>query len=298
MQEGSAKQAGSMLAVNGIDAEQVEEMCESLRRQGYSISISCNNSINQMIVSGCPNALRQMEFLINQTNGYAVMLKVGGPFHSPLMHEAALHFKEELKNVHFCSFNYPVLSNVTAQPYNRREEITSLLVRQMTQTVQWHSIMEYIQHEGIEYVLELGPNTVLRNLFKKGYARMNAYSLDDSSDFQLLLSNYKKNSQSATSEQAKKFVSRCLATAVCLQNYNFDEEEYHQEVVIPYRKVCELLQHWDSDQGSPYAKMEQAYHMLQHVSAYKNVPLKEQQNRIEELINETGVRGFYPDLVF
>ncbi|KAG0173392.1 hypothetical protein DFQ28_009233 [Apophysomyces sp. BC1034] len=129
------------------------------------------NSSFQVVISGTSEGVEEASRVLQAKRfaAKAVDLPVSAPFHCSLVKEAGLVMEEALKSV---TFNQPcveVISNVTARPYANTEEIPKLLVKQVTDTVEWLRSIHYCKGQDIEEFLCFGPGKVLANLLKKEY---------------------------------------------------------------------------------------------------------------------------------
>jgi len=167
---------GGMAAVLGLPPEQVETLVNSWREEGEKAGLEGGvqlytanfNSPKQTVISGTISALEKGEKLFKENGARRVIrLKVAGPFHCPLMAEAALKFKEALSAVVFKKAEIPFFSNVTGAPAENAEELAALAERQITAPVRWTQEEAAIAALAPELVLETGPGTVLSGLWKE-----------------------------------------------------------------------------------------------------------------------------------
>ncbi|KAF9943220.1 hypothetical protein BGZ67_004999 [Mortierella alpina] len=139
---------------------------------GELAEIANINSSFQVVISGTvrgvDHASRSLQ--VQKIAARAVDLPVSAPFHCSLMQPAADAMKEALKDIHFKKPIINVISNVTAKPITKVEDISDLLVRQVTGTVQWHTSIGYLrEQENVHDYISLGPGKVLANLLRKEY---------------------------------------------------------------------------------------------------------------------------------
>lgn len=295
MQEAVPIGVGAMSAVSGVSKGIIEEECKAFSNMTNVVVISNYNSPDQIIISGHEEAVQNVTESLKKMSAKVTRLKVSAPFHSPLMQLAADRLKDELMRYSFNDLKYQVLSNVTALPYRGKDEIIENLTKQIVQPVQWQSIMEYIDKSDVEAVIELGPKTVLRGLAKANVPGINAFSYDDERDVTKIEELLKQTEK--TDKDAKlKLIIRCLAIAVCTKNSNWDNEEYYQGVVDPYRKVQSMLEEIERDNLEPtMEQMTNALEMLKSVFKTKNTQQDEQKDRFEQIFNETGLKNIFPN---
>lgn len=139
---------------------------------GELAEIANINSSFQVVISGTVRGVDHASRMLQAKKiaARAVDLPVSAPFHCSLMQPAADEMKVALKDVHFQMPAINVISNVTAKPITKVEDISDLLVRQVTGTVQWHTSIKYLRdHENVHDYISLGPGKVLANLLRKEY---------------------------------------------------------------------------------------------------------------------------------
>ncbi|TVQ46607.1 MAG: [acyl-carrier-protein] S-malonyltransferase [Gloeocapsa sp. DLM2.Bin57] len=152
---------GKMVAMMQFNREELEAKVAATA----DVVIANDNSPQQVVISGTPTAVDE---LVKQVKAKrAVPLKVSGAFHSPLMQEAATEFAQVLAEVEFNDAKIPVIANVNPTPAIKAEEIKTRLIQQMTGSVRWREISEYLSQQGITEVVEIGPGKVLTGLIKR-----------------------------------------------------------------------------------------------------------------------------------
>lgn len=180
---------GTMAAVLGLDDAAVEEVCEGLLSEG-GICVPANfNSKGQIVISGEVDAVQEAMGLLKEAGAKkTVPLPVSGAFHSPLMAPAKEGLREKLDKIKFSEPEYPVVSNVTAEPVTVGSEARELLVEQLTSPVRWRASVETMVDSGVERFLELGTGRVLCGLNKRNARGIPCSSLGTPSDFDIFLS--------------------------------------------------------------------------------------------------------------
>jgi [acyl-carrier-protein] S-malonyltransferase len=177
MQAAVSERTGAMLALNGITADEVENLCGSCPAGGIVV-VSNINSRNQVVISGEKNSVNAVGQLAVEKGAVKIPLKVSAPFHSPLMKPAAAGLEVELNNYKFSDLKYPVISNVTCKPYLDQNEIIPLLTEQVTTKVNWLKIMDYICKTRVNITLELPPKKILTGLFKSQKSAVTSRTFD------------------------------------------------------------------------------------------------------------------------
>ncbi|MDR0550693.1 MAG: ACP S-malonyltransferase [Spirochaetaceae bacterium] len=168
--ETEAKHAGdgaNMAAVIGLSGAQVEEIIAGLTAEGVcSVYVANFNSSRQTVISGEIDAVCQASERLKAAGARRVLpLKVSGPFHSPLMQNAADAFSVFLKRIDFANPQIPVFSNVTGLQIQTGSEAKTLALRQITSPVRWTTIENEIFKLDIDAALEVGPGKVLCGLW-------------------------------------------------------------------------------------------------------------------------------------
>ena len=126
------------------------------------------NCPGQLVISGEIEAINlACESLTNAGARRALVLPVGGAFHSPLMEPAKFELEEAIKSTAFNTPSCPVYQNVTAKAVSDPNEIQENLIAQLTAPVKWTQTMQQMIADGASEVIESGPGKVLQGLFKK-----------------------------------------------------------------------------------------------------------------------------------
>lgn len=162
----SKVKGGGMAAVIGLDAEAIREALSTL--SSPDIDLANFNSPGQLVLSGPAGQINEIIAPLKEAGAKLVVpLKVSGAFHSRMMEQPALQFKEFLKSFSFSQPKIPVYSNVEAQPYADAETIPSLLVRQIHSPVRWTETIDKMREAGAQEFQECGPGNVLTKLLRQ-----------------------------------------------------------------------------------------------------------------------------------
>jgi len=175
MQKACEAEPSTMAAILGLDDEIVEDICKSIPE----IVVPANyNSPGQLVISGSVKGVEQAIEKCKEAGAKrALMLKVGGAFHSPLMEPARIELAKAINSTPFMKGICPVYQNVTGQPVADPEIIKTNLISQLTSPVRWTQIMQNMLADGVTEVIEVGPGKVLQGLFKKIDRNLNVHSL-------------------------------------------------------------------------------------------------------------------------
>ena len=156
---------GTMAAILGLDDEKVVEIC----RQTQGAVVAANfNCLGQVVISGSINAVKSACKNMKLSGAKrAILLPVGGAFHSPLMEPARVELANAIENTNFTSPICPVFQNVVAEAVTDSLAIKKNLVAQLTGSVRWTQTIEKMVAHGIKNFIEVGPGKVLQGLIKK-----------------------------------------------------------------------------------------------------------------------------------
>ncbi len=165
MQKACEQTPSTMAAILGLDDETVEKICS----ETDGIVVPANyNCPGQLVISGEVDAVNAAcEKLKEAGAKRALILQVGGAFHSPLMEPAREELEEAINNTTFSQPICPVYQNVTASAVSSPEEIKKNLIAQLTAPVRWTQTMQQMLADGASEIIEVGPGKVLQGLFKK-----------------------------------------------------------------------------------------------------------------------------------
>lgn len=165
MQQACDANPGTMAAILGLDFQTIEEICE--KTEGVVVPANYN-SPGQLVISGEMEAVqRACEAMKEAGAKRALVLPVGGAFHSPLMEPAAKRLAEAIGRTYFHEPFCPVYQNVDAQPTMDPEKIRENLLKQLTSPVRWAQTVQNMIADGATSFTEVGPGTVLAGLIKK-----------------------------------------------------------------------------------------------------------------------------------
>ncbi len=186
MSEAGKSVSGSMAAVIGLSAEELVSLIEPLQQKRV-ISLANHNSPEQIVLTGERGLISEACKLVKEHGARAIPLKVAGPFHSPLMKDAADKFLAVLSGVEFSAPSCPVYSNVSAQAETDPVRIKDLLGRQMCSPVRWYETLVNMQGDGHDTFVELGPKKVLYNLVKKSLSDVKIFQAEDTDGIKSVL---------------------------------------------------------------------------------------------------------------
>lgn len=165
MQKACEAEPSTMAAVMGLDDETVERICSEA---GETVVAANYNCPGQLVISGDVPAVKQAcETLKEAGAKRAMVLPVGGAFHSPLMEPAEEVLADAIRDTPFRQPRCPVYQNATAQAETKPARIQENLIAQLTAPVCWTQSVQRMIADGATEFIELGPGKVLQGLIKK-----------------------------------------------------------------------------------------------------------------------------------
>lgn len=171
---------GAMMAVLGMEASRVEEICEAT--EGI-VSIANYNCPGQIVITGQEQAVQSAAEKLTQAGAKrCVPLKVSGPFHSSLLQGAGEKLFEELAPIAIRKPVIPYLSNVTADYVTEAEPIKELLKKQVSSSVRFQQSVERMIHDGVDTFIEIGPGKTLSSFIRKVSREVKVYNIDKLED--------------------------------------------------------------------------------------------------------------------
>ncbi len=186
MQEAVPPGEGAMVAIIGLEREDVESVCERAA-DGEVLAPANFNAPGQVVVSGHAGAVGRAAAMAKEAGARgAIPLKVSAPFHCPLMEEAGRRLDEALAGIPFGMPGVPVISNVEARPIDSAGSIRELLVRQVSSPVLWEESVRAMARQGIGRFVEVGPGRVLTGMVKRIEPGAERFSVEDSQDLEAL----------------------------------------------------------------------------------------------------------------
>lgn len=298
MQESTHIGVGGMYAISGIDKNIIEKECKEYSTVENIVVVSNYNSFEQTVISGHNKALDYIADKLKSIGGKVIPLKVSAPFHSPLMQSASQKFRLELEKYTFNKLKCKVLSNLTGEYYSSDLDIIEYLTQQLVNPVRWTTCIQTIYETGIGTAIDIGPSTVLKNLTNKNKFGINVFALDNQEDINNLEKYFLINKDFDGMQPKKEFniINKILATAVCIENKNLDDKEYEKGVVEPYEKVKLLAENLEKQGKEPSIEnINYAVEMLKSILVTKKVPVNEQIEQVNKILEDTEFREIFND---
>jgi len=165
MQKACEKNPSTMAAVLGLENEIVEDICSKIDEVVVPANYNCPG---QLVISGSERGIDiACKKLTKAGARRALILPVGGAFHSPLMEDAREELETSINSTNFTEGICPIYQNVTASAITNPVDIKENLKTQLTSAVMWTQTMQEMIADGLTSVTEVGPGKVLQGLFKK-----------------------------------------------------------------------------------------------------------------------------------
>jgi [acyl-carrier-protein] S-malonyltransferase len=169
MQAACELQPSTMAAVLALADEKVEEICTTVSKENNEVVVAANyNCPGQLVISG---SVKGIEIACEQMKAAgakrALVLPVGGAFHSPLMEPAKLELAAAIEATTFNTPICPVYQNVVAAAVTDPTQIKANLIAQLTGAVKWTQTVGAMVADGATHFTEVGPGKVLQGLVQK-----------------------------------------------------------------------------------------------------------------------------------
>jgi [acyl-carrier-protein] S-malonyltransferase len=168
MQKACELNPSTMAAVLSLDDKVVEDICQEITNNGDVVVAANYNCPGQLVISGSNAGVNiACEKLKAAGAKRALLLPVGGAFHSPLMEPAKIELEQAINATQFNQPICPVYQNVTAKPVSDPSLIKINLIAQLTAPVKWTQSVIQMTADGAGHFTEVGPGKVLQGLVKK-----------------------------------------------------------------------------------------------------------------------------------
>ena len=176
MQKACENNPGTMAAVLGLEDILVENVCQEVEGTVVAANYNCPE---QLVISGEIHAI-ELACLNLKLKGArrALVLPVGGAFHSPLMNEAKIELEKAIKGIVFSDPICPIYQNVSGLPYSSETDIKENLISQLTNPVKWTQSIKNMINNGAQEFIEVGPGKVLQGLIRKINSDIKSCSLN------------------------------------------------------------------------------------------------------------------------
>ena len=165
MQKSCEKTNGTMAAILGLENSIIENICSGIDGTVVAANYNCPG---QVVISGEINAVKAACEKLSETGARrALILPVGGAFHSELMSDAKVELTKAINETSFSSPICPIYQNVNGLPEISVDNIKNNLISQLTSPVKWTQSVNKMIEDGCMNFIEIGPGKVLQGLVKK-----------------------------------------------------------------------------------------------------------------------------------
>ena len=168
MQEAVPAGVGAMAAVLGLEDQVIIDTCAKVSTDSSKVWAANFNTPGHVVISGNKEAVDKACEEFNALGAKRVVpLAVSAPSHCPLMQSAADKLEKALKEITVKDAQIPVYANATAKPVVKAADIIEALVAQLTKPVRWVETVQALKADGVEALIEVGPNKVLCGLNRR-----------------------------------------------------------------------------------------------------------------------------------
>lgn len=188
MQEAVPLGVGTMAAIVGPKADQVEAWCEQATDDTHLVEPAGYNCPGQTVVAGHVEAVDKLVAIAEEDGARAVKLQVSAPFHSSLLLPAGEKLAAELEDVDIGDPTIPYVPNVDATPHRDGSRIKQLLIDQVSKPVRWEASVRAMMEAGAEEFLEVGPGKTLLGFCRRVERKFPAATVDNDKTWSQLVS--------------------------------------------------------------------------------------------------------------
>lgn len=175
---------GSMAAVLGLEAKQIEEITDGID----GVSIANYNCPGQIVITGMKAAVEVAAANLKESGAKRVLpLNVSGPFHSQMLEEAGHQLSKVMDTVDVMELKIPYVTNVTAEYISESMKIKELLARQISSSVRWQQSVEKMIAEGVDTFVEIGPGKTLAGFMRKINRDVKVYNIQRVEDMEKVI---------------------------------------------------------------------------------------------------------------
>ncbi|MBS1412975.1 ACP S-malonyltransferase [Faecalibacillus faecis] len=280
---------GSMIAIIGIQQKEAEQLCADINSESNFVQVANINSLDQIVVSGNYSGLEVLKAYLDKMPVKIMELPMNIPFHSKLMEPIKKPFKKFLSGFEYRPLKYSVISNVHACPYLSEKHIVDNLTEQLSQPVMWQDSLTFIDSEKVDFCIDIGPKTILKNLSYTNSIKAKVYAYDNTAE-KVKIGNLLMGLNEDETQKRLNFIKACLTLAISVKNRNFMENEYLQGVIEPYRNIERMLKDIEIRKLIPTTtQLTDAYNMVEKVFITKKMSDNEILEKTNFLFNKTGI---------
>ncbi len=192
MQEAVPVGKGSMIAVLGMEINEINNLIKTINEKKGVCEIANDNANGQVILSGDKESINLLQLRLKEKKIKSILLKVSAPFHCSLMKPAAETMKAKIEKIKFNNPSFEIINNVTAKAEKDANKIKKLLIDQIFSTVKWRESIINMSDAGVKNFIEIGPGKVLAGMVKRTIKNVNSFSINSIADIKNLTNEFKK----------------------------------------------------------------------------------------------------------
>lgn len=197
MQEEVPAGKGAMAAILGMDREPIEMTCKELSSEGI-VSVANYNCPQQVVIAGETALVEKAVVLLKEKGAKkAVILPVSAPFHTKMLVGAGEKLRDVMKQYDVNPLKQTVYTNVTAKAYSQADNISEMLVKQVSESVLFEDQIRNMIEDGFDTFIEVGPGSTLTKFIKKISKDVKLMTIETVEDLDLILDTLGKRENTA-----------------------------------------------------------------------------------------------------
>ena len=179
----------SMVAIIGLDANKIEEVCNEIKNEGKFVVPANYNCSSQTAISGTSEAIEiAIERLKVVGARKVVKLKTSGPFHTEKLQKASELFSEELDKVQFGKGNgVGVIKNIDGEFYTEQDNLKEILAKHIISPVRFDKAIQLMKAQGVTRFIEIGPGKTLTGFVKKDYPESELHNINNLESLEMVI---------------------------------------------------------------------------------------------------------------
>jgi len=179
MQEAVPVGVGSMAAIIGLDSESVEEICNIASSEGI-VEISNYNCPGQIVIGGEVKAVEYASKIANEKGALKVIpLQVSAPFHTSMLTGAKKKLNKELETIEFNDIEGKIISSVTGEYIDNKNQIQDILANQVCSSVLWEQVVKKLINTGHDTFIAIGPGKSLKGFVLRVSKKVDVITIED-----------------------------------------------------------------------------------------------------------------------
>ncbi|MBW8687203.1 ACP S-malonyltransferase [Chitinophaga rhizophila] len=217
LKEIGAATGSCMAAVKNIDLPVFRQLVADCSAAGHVVYHTINNHFRQQVVAGSRESVARFLQIAGEVGADTNYLFTDYASHCRIMDAGAEDMSVALNECAVHSFDWPVIATVSARPYEAGDMVKRTLLKQFIKTVRWKESMEYLVSCGVDLMIEVGPQMVLKNLLRSVSPGIKSYAMDAEEDLEELKRRYSRRGMTTAA-----LIDRCLAIAASTKNSVID----------------------------------------------------------------------------